>query len=99
MSRNRADGGDSDEEEEDEDDYEEEDDETYTEWNLRKCSAAALDVMAVAFEAEMLEVLLPYLKEKLFSSDWMDVESGILALGAIAEGRISSPPTLSSLIN
>ena len=92
MSRNRADGGDSDEEEEDEDDYEEEDDETYTEWNLRKCSAAALDVMAVAFEAEMLEVLLPYLKEKLFSSDWMDVESGILALGAIAEGQ--SLPTL-----
>ena len=86
-SRSRADGGDSDEEEEDEDDYDEEDDETYTEWNLRKCSAAALDVMAVAFEAEMLEVLLPYLKEKLFSSDWLDVESGVLALGAIAEGK------------
>lgn len=73
------------EEDEDEDDYEEEDD-SYTEWNLRKCSAAALDVMAVVFEAEMMEVLLPYLKLKLFSADWLDRESGILALGAIAEG-------------
>ncbi|GAA5977329.1 hypothetical protein JCM11641_000066 [Rhodosporidiobolus odoratus] len=98
MSRNRAE--DEDEEEEEEDDYEEEDDETYTEWNLRKCAAAALDVMAVAFEAEMLEVLLPYLKEKLFSSDWMDRESGILALGAIAEGCITGiEPHLPILMN
>ncbi|GAA5942297.1 Kap104p [Sporobolomyces koalae] len=100
MSRNRADGAESDDEDSDEDEYEEEDDETYTEWNLRKCSAAALDVMAVAFEAEMLEVLLPYLKEKLFSSDWMDVESGILALGAIAEGCITGiEPHLPILMN
>ncbi|BGP12891.1 hypothetical protein JCM10213_005156 [Rhodosporidiobolus nylandii] len=100
MSRNRADGGDEDEDEEDEDDYDEEDDETYTEWNLRKCAAAALDVMAVAFEAEMLEVLLPYLKEKLFSSDWLDRESGILALGAIAEGCITGiEPHLPILMN
>lgn len=77
----------ADDEESDEEDYDEdEDDEAYTEWNLRKCSAAALDVMAVAFETEMLEVLLPYLKQKLFSTDWLDRESGILALGAIAEG-------------
>lgn len=77
--------------ESDESDYEDEDDdEAYTEWNLRKCSAAALDVMAVAFETEMMEVLLPYLKEKLFSPDWLDRESGILALGAIAEGTFAS---------
>lgn len=73
------------EEEEEEEDYDE-DEETYTEWNLRKCSAAALDVMAVAFEADMMEVLLPSLKVKLFSANWLDRESGILALGAIAEG-------------
>lgn len=84
--KSRADGEDGDES--DEEDYDEdEDDEAYTEWNLRKCSAAALDVMAVAFETEMMEVLLPYLKEKLFSADWLDRESGILALGAIAEGE------------
>jgi transportin-1 len=79
---------DDDEDDDDEDyDEEEEEEDTYTEWNLRKCSAAALDVMAVAFEAEMLEVLLPYLKIKLFSQNWLDRESGVLALGAIAEGE------------
>ncbi|GAA5850600.1 hypothetical protein JCM9279_007555 [Rhodotorula babjevae] len=100
-SRERAD--DDDEDEDDEDDYDDEDDEdeeAYTEWNLRKCAAAALDVMAVAFEVEMLEVLLPYLKEKLFSPDWLDRESGILALGAIAEGCITGiEPHLPILMN
>lgn len=89
-------GGLQDEEEEDsdEDDYDDEDeeeDDTYTEWNLRKCSAAAIDVMAVAFEKEMLDVLLPCLKEKLFSERWADRESAILALGAIAEGLFCFP--------
>ncbi|SGY32564.1 BQ5605_C002g01382 [Microbotryum silenes-dioicae] len=79
-----------DDDEDDESDYEDdEDDDPYTEWNLRKCSAAALDVMAVAFETEMLEILLPYLREKLFSTEWTDRESAILALGAIAEGCIT----------
>ncbi|KAK4058210.1 hypothetical protein OIO90_000949 [Microbotryomycetes sp. JL221] len=95
---------DGDDEEEDEDDYddfdEDEDDETYTEWNLRKCSAAALDVIAVAFENELLEVLLPYLKQKLFSQEWVERESGILALGAIAEGCITGiEPHLPVLMN
>ncbi|BGO92978.1 hypothetical protein NBRC10512_004199 [Rhodotorula toruloides] len=98
MSRERAED-DEDEEEDDDDEYDE-DEEAYTEWNLRKCSAAALDVMAVAFEAELLEVLLPYLKEKLFSQDWLDRESGILALGAIAEGCITGiEPHLPILMN
>lgn len=86
-SKGRGDSEDEEEEDEDDDDYDDEEEESYTEWNLRKCSAAALDVMAVAFEAEMMEVLLPYLKLKLFSADWLDRESGILALGAIAEGE------------
>lgn len=81
------DAGEEDDDEDDDDYDEEEEEDTYTEWNLRKCSAAALDVMAVAFEAEMLEVLLPYLKIKLFSQNWLDRESGVLALGAIAEGK------------
>ncbi|KAK4705916.1 transportin-1, partial [Phenoliferia sp. Uapishka_3] len=87
----RKNGGDGEDEDEDSDDedYDEDEDDTYTEWNLRKCSAAALDVMAVAYDAEMMDVLLPYLKEKLFSSNWLDRESGILALGAIAEGCIT----------
>ncbi len=45
------------------DDY---DDEMSTEWNLRKCSAAALDVLAVRFGADLLNVLLPFLKGSFF---------------------------------
>lgn len=75
--------------EEDYDDYDDEfdDEEMSTEWNLRKCAAAALDVLAVRFGGELLNVLLDPLKEKLWSSEWLQRESGILALGAMAEGR------------
>lgn len=83
--------------EDDEDDYDDEfdeEDEIYTEWNLRKCAAAALDVMACTYAQDMMVVLLPYLKEKLMSEDWLDRESGILALGAIAEGEPCPPLVL-----
>ncbi|UYV65623.1 TNPO1 [Cordylochernes scorpioides] len=62
------------------------DDNSLSDWNLRKCSAAALDVLANVFHEELLPVLLPILKETLFHLDWVIKESGILALGAIAEG-------------
>ena len=51
-----------------------------------KCSAAALDVLANVFHETLLPVLLPILKETLFHNDWEIKESGILVLGAIAEG-------------
>ena len=87
-SREAAEQGlDNDDEEEDEDDWYDGDEEGAAEWNIRKCSAAALDVMAVSFGSVMLEVLLPHLKERMFSSDWQVRESGVLALGAIAEGE------------
>lgn len=54
--------------------------------SLGKCSAAALDVLASVFHEELLPVLLPILRETLFHQDWEIKESGILALGAIAEG-------------
>ncbi|EDV23327.1 uncharacterized protein TRIADDRAFT_50449 [Trichoplax adhaerens] len=62
------------------------DDEMLSEWNLRKCSAAALDILASVFGNDLLPVLLPILKEVLFNSDWVVKESGILVLGAVAEG-------------
>jgi len=74
---------------EDDEDYDEDDDfadEMSTEWNLRKCAAAALDVLAVRFGQDLLSVLLEPLKSKLWSEDWLSRESGILALGAMAEG-------------
>lgn len=92
------------EEEDDEEDdfYDDEDDDDEDgvgDWNLRKCSAAALDVMAVQFNQELLDILLPLLKERLFSQDWKERESGILALGAIAEGCIGGvQPHLPTLI-
>lgn len=72
------------------DDYLDDDefvDEMSTEWNLRKCAAAALDVLAVRFSGDLLNVLLAPLKDKLWSNDWLQRESGILALGAMAEGK------------
>ncbi|KAL9937734.1 hypothetical protein V8E36_003279 [Tilletia maclaganii] len=68
-------------------------------WNLRKCSAAALDVLAIEFGDELLDILLPYLRERLFSEEWLHRESGILALGAIAQGCIGGiQPHLPNLV-
>lgn len=89
-----------DSEDEDEEDYsDDEDDDFSSEWNLRKCSAAALDVMSVVFEADLLEILLPHLKDKLFSAEWTERECGILALGAMAEGCLEGiTPHLPTLV-
>ena len=52
--------------EDDEDDDGLDDDSSLSDWNLRKCSAAALDVLANVFLTELLPVLLPILKETFF---------------------------------
>ena len=71
-----------------------------TEWNLRKCSAAALDVLSNVFRDGILPALLPILREMLFHSDWQIKESGILVLGAIAEGCSSGlVPHLPDLVD
>lgn len=70
----------------DDDVLDEDDDSTLSDWNLRKCSAAALDMLANVFREDLLPVLVPILKETLFHPSWEIKESGILALGAIAEG-------------
>lgn len=72
------------------------DDTSLSDWNLRKCSAAGLDMLAGVFREELLTVLLPILKETLFHDDWVIKESGILALGAIAEGLVLTQLTISS---
>ncbi|TIB71126.1 hypothetical protein E3Q24_02480 [Wallemia mellicola] len=90
----------SSDEEDDEDDYDEfEDEELASGWNLRKCSAAAMDVLSINFGVDLLNILLPYLKERLFSQDWLQRESAILALGAISEGCIEGiQPHLPQLV-
>jgi transportin-1 len=55
-------------------------------WNLRKCSAAALDVLATVFHQPVLEVILPYLKQNLRHQEWPYREAAVLALGAVADG-------------
>ena len=52
-----------------------------------KCSAAALDCLSNVFKQDLLPILLPLLKDTLSSSQWEIKESGILALGAVAEGQ------------
>uniref|UniRef100_A0A9J2Q9I7 Transportin-1 n=1 Tax=Ascaris lumbricoides TaxID=6252 RepID=A0A9J2Q9I7_ASCLU len=75
------------------------DDDASTEWNLRKCSAASLDVLSGIFNDDFLPTLLPILKETLFHSNWLIKESGILALGAVAEGCMNGmTPHLPELI-
>lgn len=63
------------------------------EQTLGKCSAAALDVLANVFRDELLLHILPLLKELLFHPEWVVKESGILVLGAIAEGMTGGKKT------
>ncbi|VDM41758.1 unnamed protein product [Toxocara canis] len=66
---------------------------------IRKCSAASLDVLSGIFNDDFLPTLLPILKETLFHSNWLIKESGILALGAVAEGCMNGmTPHLPELI-
>ncbi|CAG9759260.1 unnamed protein product [Ceutorhynchus assimilis] len=101
-TQNGLENGTDKDEDEDYDDID--DDGSLSDWNLRKCSAAALDVLANVFRDDLLPILIPILKETLFHQDWDVIESGILALGAIAEGCMSGmishlPELIPYLIN
>jgi transportin-1 len=72
--------------EDDESDLDDEDEEEANQWNIRKCSASTIDVMASVYGDDLLLTLLPLVNEQLFHQDWKRREAGILALGAIAEG-------------
>ncbi|CAO3642168.1 unnamed protein product [Cunninghamella echinulata] len=95
-------------EDEDEDDMDEEfddvnnvdDDEFYSEWTLRKCCASALEALTAVHPEVVINIILPLLKSCLEHDHWEIRESGILALGAIAEDGISNMVThLPFLIN
>ncbi|KAI8801293.1 armadillo-type protein [Cladochytrium replicatum] len=55
------------------------------EWNLRKCSAACIDLLAGFLPDALIVELLPLIDQKLQNPQWEVRESGILALGAIAD--------------
>ena len=68
-------------------------------WNLRKCSAAALDVLASTFHEPVFAITLPYLKENLTHREWPNREAAVLALGAVADGCMKAvTPHLPDLI-
>ncbi|OMO87359.1 CLIP-associated protein [Corchorus capsularis] len=73
-------------------DMKDDDDDSLNVWNLRKCSAAGLDVVSTVYGDEILPTLMPLVQAKLSTSDddsWKEREAAVLALGAIAEGCIS----------
>ncbi|KAF1947427.1 ARM repeat-containing protein [Clathrospora elynae] len=74
--------GEIDGDEDDEDEFGDPEDQ----WNLRKCSAAALDVLASVFHEAVFQATLPYLTDNLNHAEWANRESAVLALGAIADG-------------
>ncbi|KAJ6821666.1 putative transportin-1 [Iris pallida] len=70
---------------------EEADDDVVNVWNLRKCSAAGLDILSNVFGDEILPTLMPSIQHNLATtgdSNWKDREAAVLAIGAIAEGCI-----------
>ena len=69
--------------EEPEDDGEEDPED---EWNLRKCSAAALDNLAGVYPRHVFEISLSVLKDNLQHTNWPKREAAVLAFGAVAQG-------------
>ncbi|CAK7241403.1 MAG: hypothetical protein STHCBS139747_002864 [Sporothrix thermara] len=68
-------------------------------WNVRKGSAAALDVLARDFGDDMFSCIMPYLTANLKHADWPQRESAVLSLGAVADGCITAvTPHLPELV-
>lgn len=49
---------------------EEEDDDEVNAWNLRKCSAAGLDILSTVYHDELLPIMLPIVEQRLSDADW-----------------------------
>ncbi|CAI5468976.1 unnamed protein product [Closterium sp. Yama58-4] len=72
-------------------DAEEDYDESASTWNLRKCSAAGLDILSHVFGDALLPVLMPLIQTNLADRSegkWKEREASVLAVGAVAEGCI-----------
>lgn len=68
------------------------DDDDVSAWNLRKCSAAGLDILSNVFGDELLPVLMPIIQTNLADrsdAKWKEREASVLAVGAVAEGCIN----------
>ncbi|KAL8153745.1 hypothetical protein V2J09_011505 [Rumex salicifolius] len=80
----------------------EDDDDVVNVWNLRKCSAAGLDILSNVFGDEILPTLMPLIEARLSATDdqsWKEREAAVLAIGAVGEGCIHGLyPHLSEII-
>lgn len=88
-------------ENEDDRDDDDDDDETGSgaSWNIRKCTAAALDCLAHTYGDEILPFVFQELQKTLNHDDWVVKEAAILAIGAVAEGSSNGmTPHLPSLV-
>ncbi|KAJ0241878.1 Transportin-1 [Hirschfeldia incana] len=83
-------------------DFVDDDDDSFNVWNLRKCSAAAIDVLSNVFGDEILPALMPLIQAKISTSGdetWKEREAAVLTLGAIAEGCFNGLyPHLSEIV-
>ncbi|XP_065294400.1 transportin-1-like [Dermacentor albipictus] len=61
------------------------DENIFYKWNIRNCSADALNGIAILFNEQVFHLLVPSLKEML-QKDWVIKESAIFVLGVIAHG-------------
>ncbi|EFN51057.1 hypothetical protein CHLNCDRAFT_59360 [Chlorella variabilis] len=68
------------------DEEEDEEGDGIVHWNLRRSSAAGLDMLSNQFGDELLPIILPIVQQRLLEPDWRARESAILALGAISNG-------------
>uniref|UniRef100_A0A2P2MHP7 Transportin-1 n=2 Tax=Rhizophora mucronata TaxID=61149 RepID=A0A2P2MHP7_RHIMU len=74
------------------DSVEDDDDDIVNVWNLRKCSAAALDILSNVFGDEILPTMMPVVQAKMAATGdeaWKDREAAVLAIGAVGEGCIN----------
>eukprot|EP00850_Spirogloea_muscicola_P005565 SM000025S08460 [mRNA] locus=s25:911945:919476:+ [translate_table: standard] len=78
----------------------EDDGEIISAWNLRKCSAAGLDILSLVLNDELLPHVMPLTRLTIAGdSAWKEREAAVLALGAIAEGCINGLlPVLPQLV-
>ncbi|KAI8114465.1 hypothetical protein M9434_002589 [Picochlorum sp. BPE23] len=64
----------------------EKDQEADVEWNLRKSSAAGLDMLSGLLGDDILPTLLPVVESNLQQGNWKAREAAILTLGAVSNG-------------
>lgn len=91
----------ADDEYDDDDDYDSNDGDNLqdTTWNLRKCTAAALDSFSHNYGDDILPFVFQEVQKNLNSENWLDKEAAVLAVGAVAIGSLDGMiPHLPNLI-